>query len=572
MPTDIEKFQACQDIIYSNDYADYTIQAIGESEELKILYNYECIKRISSRYQAIYVARRGDVMHTFERFGYRSFPKVYGLMEQSALEAIGVNRVRRRPYLNLRGREILIGFIDTGIDYQNPVFIQGDNTTRIVGIWDQTIPGSDPNNLFGFGSTYTEEDINRALSSEDPLSIVPSVDDIGHGTFLAGIAAGNEDSANDFSGVAPSSNIAMVKLKEAKEYIKEFYQIPEGVPCYQENDIMLAISYLLNLAEQLVKPLVICIGVGTSLGDHNGDSYLEDYIDSFSGFVGLCTTIAGGNEGNRGHHYHGNFASGLEYEDVEINVANDEKGFVMELWAGPLHTISIGLISPGGEYIDRISARLNQRQRINFLLEPTKAYVYYELSEMQSGNELILIRFVNPTPGIWKVRVYRDTNVNDNYNMWLPIHDFIKDQTYFLQPNPETTITSPGYVRRATTLGAYNHITDSLYVNSGHGFSAEGDVKPDLVAPGVEVYGPAGDGRYKSMTGTSISAALTAGCVALLLEWGIVLENDISMSGFKIKRFLIRGARRGNMEYPNPEWGYGELDVYNTFDSLRRTV
>lgn len=572
MPTDIETFQACQDIIYSNDYADYIIQAIRESEELKIVYNYECIKRISNRYQAIYVDRRGDVLHTFERFGYRSFPKVYGLMDQSALEAIGVNRVRRQPYLNLRGQDILIGFIDTGIDYRNPIFIQGDNTTRIVGIWDQTIPGSDTTNIFGFGTTYTEEDINRALASEDPLSIVPSVDAIGHGTFVAGVAAGNEDLRNDFSGVAPNSNIAMVKLKEAKEYVKDFYQIPDGVPCYQENDLMLAISYLLNLAEQLVRPLVICIGVGTSLGDHNGDSYLEDYVDSFSAFVGLCTTIAGGNEGNRGHHYYGNFTSDREYEDVEINVAGDEKGFVMELWARPLHTFSIGLISPGGEYTDRIPARLNQRQRISFLLEPTKAYIYYELSEGQSGNELILIRLVTPTSGIWKVRVYRGNDGEVNYNMWLPIHDFIKDQTYFLQPNPEITITSPGYARRATTMGAYNHITDSLYINSGHGFSAEGFVKPDLVAPGVEVYGPAGNDRYTSMSGTSISAALTAGSVALLLEWGIVLENDISMSGFKINRFLVRGARRGNMTYPNPEWGYGELDVYNTFNSLRTTV
>lgn len=574
MATDIEAFQACQDIIYSNDYADYIIQAVGGSEELKRAYNYECIKRIGNRYQAIYVDRKGDVLHTFERFGYRSFPKVYGLMDQSALEAIGVNRVRRQPYLNLRGQDILIGFIDTGIDYRNPIFSNADNTTRIAGIWDQTIPAVDNTNEFGFrfGTTYTEEDINRALASEDPLSIVPSVDTIGHGTFLAGIAAGNEDMINDFSGVAPSSNIAMVKLKEAKEYIKEFYQVPDGVPCYQENDLMLAISYLLNIAEKLVRPLVICIGLGTSSGDHNGDSYLEDFIDSFSGFVGLCTTIAAGNEGNRGHHYYGDFTSDREYEDVEINVAPDEKGFVMELWTGPLHTFSIGLISPGGEYIDRIPPRLNQRQRISFLLEPTQAYVYYELSEKQSGNELIVIRLVNPTPGIWKVRVFPGGNGDRRYNMWLPIHDFIKDQTKFLRPNPETTITSPGYTRRATTMGAYNHITDSLYVNSGHGFAAEGFVKPDLVAPGVDVYGPAENGGYTTKSGTSISTALAAGSIALLLEWGIVLENDISMSGFKINRFLVRGARRGNLNYPNPEWGYGELDIYNTFDSLRTTV
>lgn len=569
MATDIEAFQACQDIIYSNDYADYIIEAIKETEELKEVYNYDCIKRINNRYQSIYVERKGDVLHTFERFGYRSFPKVYGLMDQSAIEAIGVNRVRRQPFLNLRGENILIGFIDTGIDYQNPIFLHNDNTTKIVGIWDQTIPGFDATNIWGFGSTFTESDINRALASEDPLSIVPSVDNNGHGTFLAGIAAGNEDLENDFSGVAPNSSIAMVKLKEAKEYLKEFYQIPDGVPCYQENDLMLAVSYLLNMAERILRPLVICIGVGTNLGDHNGDSYLEDFVNTFSASVGLCTTIAGGNEGNRGHHYHGSLTSDLEYEDVEINVAQDEKGFVTELWAGPLHRFSIGLISPRGEYIDRIPPRINQRQRISFLLEPTKAYVYYEIAERQSGNELILIRLVTPTPGIWKIRVFKGDDGNANYNMWLPIHDFIKDQTKFLKPDPETTITSPGYTRRATTMGAYNHVTNSLYLNSGRGYTAEGFVKPDMVAPGVEVYGPVENGRYITMTGTSISAALTAGTVALLLEWGIVLGNDVTMSGFKINRYLIRGARRGNMVYPNPEWGYGELDIYNTFDSLR---
>lgn len=163
-------------------------------------------------------------------------------------------------------------------------------------------------------------------------------------------------------------------------------------------------------------------------------------------------------------------------------------------------------------------------------------------------------------------------NGDRRYNMWLPIHDFIEDQTKFLRPNPETTITSPGYTRRATTMGAYNHITESLYVNSGHGFAAEGFVKPDLVAPGVDVYGPAENGGYTTKSGTSISTALAAGSIALLLEWGIVLENDISLSGYKINRFLVRGARRGNLNYPNPEWGYGELDIYNTFDSIRTTV
>lgn len=572
MAISLEEYQYCQDIIYSNEYADFIIQATSITEELHKVYNYDCLISINYRNKAIYVKRRGDILYTFEKFGYRSFPKAYGLMDQSALESMGVIRLRRQPYLNLRGNEVMIGFIDTGIDYQNPIFKNADNTTRIAGIWDQTIPGTDTNNRLGYGTIYTEEDINNALNNEDPLSVVPSVDTIGHGTYLAGVAAGNEDVANDFSGVAPDSMIAMVKLKEAKEYIREFYQIQEGAHCYQENDIMLAISYLLELAESLLRPIVIFIGLGTSQGDHNPDSYLDDYINSFAASVGISVTIAAGNEGNRGHHFLGDITSGQEYEDVEINVDGEEKGFVTELWAAALHTFSVGLISPGGEFIDRIPARLNQRQRINFLLEPTKAYVYYELSEQQSGNELVLIRLEDPTPGIWKIRVYPGSELDRQYNMWLPIQDFIKPSTYFLKSNPDTTITAPGYVRRATTLGAYNHVTNSLYLNSGHGYSVEGDIKPDLVAPGVDVYGPGLNNTFTTRSGTSISAALTAGCIALLFEWGIVLGNDITMSGFKVNRFLVRGARRGNLEYPNPEWGYGVLDVYNVFESIRTTV
>jgi hypothetical protein len=572
MATDLEDYQICQEIIYSNEYADYVIQATVITEEILRIYNYECITTINHNYKAIYTRRRGDIFYTFEKFGYRSFPKVYGLMDQSALESIGVIRVRRQPYLNLRGKEILIGFVDTGIDYQNSIFKNADNTTRIAGIWDQTIPGADVSNMFGYGTIYTESDINNALSSEEPLSVVPSVDTIGHGTYLAGVTAGNEDAANDFSGVAPEALIAMVKVKESKDYIREFYQIPKEAHCYQENDIMLAIRYLLGLAESLLRPIVICIGIGTSQGDHNPDSFLDDFINSYAASVGICFTIAAGNEGNRGHHYLGDLTDRQEYEDVEINVDKGEEGFVTELWAGALHSFSIGLISPGGEFIDRIPARLNQRQRINFLLEPTKAYVYYELSERQSGNELILIRLEDPTPGIWKIRVYPGSELDRQYNMWLPIQNFIKESTYFLKSNPDSTITAPGYVRRATTLGAYNHITNSLYLNSSHGYSIEGYIKPDLVAPGVDVYGPGLNNTFTNKSGTSIAAGLAAGCVALLFEWGIVLENDITMSGFKVNRFLIRGARRGNLVYPNKEWGYGVLDVYNVFESIRTTV
>lgn len=572
MASSLLEFQKCQDIIYSDKYADYIIRAIEESETLQSIYDYRCIQRITYNYHAINVERRQDTLSVFERFGYRSFPKVYGLMDQSSMESIGVNKIRRQPYLDLLGREVLVGFIDTGIDYTNPLFKNPDNTSRVLRIWDQSIPGQENNDTISYGTEYTQEQINEALASDDPLSIVPSTDMNGHGTFMAGIAAGNIDPVNDFTGAAPLSQIAVVKVKEAKPYIRDFYSIPDEEVCYQENDIMLAISYLLNLAFSVSRPIVICIGVGTNLGDHNGDSFLEDYISAISASVGLCVTIAAGNEGSRESHFQGRIPVTSDYEDVEINVAEGEKGFVVELWADALSTFSVGLISPSGEFIERIPARLNQRQRVKFLLEPTSAYIYYEISEKQSGNELILIRFINLTAGIWRIRVFPGSATDSQYNMWLPIHNFIKDSTKFLRSNPDTTITSPGYVRQATTIGAYDHIIGSLYIYSSHGFAVDGSVKPDIVAPGVNVFGPTINNQFTTRSGTSVAAAHTAGAVALLFEWAIIQGNDITLSGYKVNRYLVRGALRTDMVYPNKEWGYGKLDIYNTFESLRTTL
>ena len=166
--------------------------------------------------------------------------------------------------------------------------------------------------------------------------------------------------------------------------------------------------------------------------------------------------------------------------------------------------------------------------------------VYYEISERQSGNELIFIRFVNPTAGVWKIRVFKESNADKTYNMWLPIHNFIKESTKFLRSNPDTTITAPGYVRRATTLGAYDHVIGSLYTYSSHGFAIEGFVKPDIVAPGVNVYGPGLDNKFVTKSGTSVAAAHAAGAVALLFEWAIIQGNEVTMSGFKVNRFLVR--------------------------------
>ena len=147
--------------------------------------------------------------------------------------------MRRQPFLDLYGQGVIVGVIDTGIDYTHPVFRYADGTSRILELWDQTIPYTEGKREFdpSYGTVYTREQINTALASSSPYEIVPSRDTDGHGTFLAGVAAGNEMEEDDFSGIAPLADLAVVKLKEAKPYLREYYQIAEDVPCYQETDL-----------------------------------------------------------------------------------------------------------------------------------------------------------------------------------------------------------------------------------------------------------------------------------------------------------------------------------------------
>ncbi len=144
----------------------------------------------------------------------------------------------------MQGEGVIIGFIDTGIDYQHSAFLKDDKTTRILSIWDQSIDSSNHPSGFLYGTEYKSEEINDALKNEDPLSIVPSTDLIGHGTMIAGVAAGSPAPEYEFSGTAPKADLLIVKLKEAKTYLKDFYVIPRLANAYQETDILLGIKYL----------------------------------------------------------------------------------------------------------------------------------------------------------------------------------------------------------------------------------------------------------------------------------------------------------------------------------------
>ncbi len=554
-------------------------------------------------YSIIYFPSEHTLPISLEKYPYYSIPKLFTLLDTSALDASGIFPVFNQPSLGQKGRGTLLGFIDTGIDYRSPVFQKKDGRTRILGIWDQTLPrpltvspspetvisDSSAFDFLQYGIHFGEEQINEALASLDPLSVVPSKDSLGHGTFLAGVAAGSPLVSQDFTGAAPEASLAVVKLKPAKAYLREFFCITEGAHAYQENDIILGIRYLSEVARFYKMPLVICLGLGTNLGSHGGTSPLSLALSSISQSIGACTVIAAGNESGLGHHYAGSVSSSSEPDEVEIRVAEEENGFVAELWASTPETYTVGFISPSGETISRIPLTLSSNATISFLLEPTVISVSYRPHELSSGKQLVFMRFLDPSPGIWRIQVYSSLLLDGDYHIWLPAETFISPNTVFLRPNPSTTITSPGNTPQPLTIGAYNHEAGNIYIHSGRGYTLDGRIKPDIAAPGVQIYGPGviPDAAYRAFngmdsaeapsevpmvrkTGTSVAAAITAGAVANLLSWGIVEGNDPAMSEAAIRSYLVRGASRSKaFTYPNPEWGYGTLNLYNTFLQLR---
>ena len=504
-----------------------------------------------------------------EGFFYTTVPKLYTLLDTVNLDAAGITQVQNQPVLKLTGQDIILGFIDTGIDYTHPAFRRSDGSSRIYGLWDQTVQTGTPPYDLEYGSVYTRQEINQALALEDPYSLVPSQDEIGHGTALAGIAAGTALPENDFAGAAPQAMIAAVKLKPAKEYLKSFFYVTGDAPAYQMTDIMAGIRYLIRLSEELLKPLVICLGLGTSQGAHSGDSPLDSMLSVTNQFRGITGVSAAGNEAGRAHHYYGTALNSTEYNAVEILVKEGTRGFCAELWGQPPEVYAVGFESPLGEVVQKIPPRLSYSENISFILENTKIFVSSEIIQTVSGSQLIFIRFTDPTPGSWKIRVYTGNYNSGSYHIWLPITGFSNPDVTFLEPNPDTTITSPGTSLSVITTAAYNAYNNSLYLNSSRGYTRTGQIKPDIAAPGVNVFAPAPRQRYTTITGTSAAAAITAGASALVMEWGMNRTPSRIFNSEEMKSLFIRGAqRRGDNLYPNREWGYGLLDVYQVFVSL----
>lgn len=582
----------CKEMILSNDYVDIVVDfpvdiLLTGGEDI-------CYIPLGEDYAVVYENLLTARNRWAGPYQYRYTPKLYGLMDlegdnktgdmkaaqlsqepfdATALISSGILSVQREP-LSLTGQGCIFCCIDTGVDYTSPVFRNGDGTTRILAIWDQTIQdGPAPQGLY-FGTEYTREQINAALRAEDPYSIVPSRDTEGHGSAMTGVAAGSRlGNGSIYLGAAPQADILVVKLKQCKPYLRQYYFVPEDVPAYSENDIMLSIRYANSFAETFKRPVIICLGMGTNMGDHNGNCFLARYLSCMGGYRSRVMVVAGGNEGNAAHHFFGQIPTDLgwadSYEDVEVRVAEGVMGFIMEFWGTVPDLFNVAIRSPGGETIPPIRLGVESENTYRFIYERTEITVQSVLVEANSGEQLVVFRVNRPTAGIWNFRVSAAGQLyNGNFHLWLPITGFLTAECYFLNPDPYTTLTEPSMAARVISVSTYNDANNSFFIESGRGFARMGQICPDLAAPGVNI--PTVHGRR---SGSSLAAALTAGAATQFMQWAVVEGNSLLAETEEVRNYFIQGAvRTRELSYPDREWGYGRLNLRQVFDVLAGVI
>ena len=467
------------------------------------------------------------------------------------------------PQFNLFGEGVLVAIIDSGIDYGHPDFRNEDGTTRIEAIWDQTIQGSPPEG-YDVGTLYTREQINEALAEVNPanrLAIVPSIDLSGHGTGVAGIACGNGRASNGRNrGVASESNIIVVKLGAPT---------PTSFP--NTTELMEGIDFCIRSAIRIGQPVAINVSFGNNYGSHDGRSLLEYYINDIANLWKSSIVIGSGNEGATARHT-GGLVRNRSEQIIEFAVAEYERTFNLQLWKSYNDIMSIEITSPSNVTVGPIREIQGTQ---SFVVDNTRVLFYYGEPIPFNKAQEIYFEFIpigeRVATGIWKIKLIGERIVVGNYDLWLPAGNAISASTRFLRPTPDVTLTIPSTTYRAITVGAYDGSTDSYANFSGRGFTRDGEtIKPDIVAPGVDITSTAPNSSYSTYTGTSFATPFVTGSAAMLMQWGIVNGNDQYLYGEKLKAYLIKGARHlpGFNTYPNPQVGWGALCVRDSLPIL----
>lgn len=469
--------------------------------------------------------------------------------------------------LSLRGKGTLIGIVDSGIDYENAEFRNEDGTTRIVSLWDQSVNGRPPAGYLA-GTEYTREQIDAALATEDKevrRQMVKTSDVSGHGTAVAGIAAGNGRGSEGrrFRGAAPEAELIIVKMGAPRE---------GGFP--RTTELMREVDYIVRKAVELRRPVAINISFGNTYGSHDGTSLVERFLNDIADMWKNVICIGSGNEGASAGHVSGKVRRQIS-ETVELAVQQREPALSIQIWKSYVDEMGVSVISPSGRQAGPFYEFLGAQR---YILGDTELLIYYGEPKPYSVKQEIYLSLLPGKQyiesGVWKIVLTPGRIVDGEYQMWLPTQTSLNMGTAFLQPNSMSTLTIPSTASLAVTVAAYDARTFSYADFSGRGpagmYEGENVLKPDIAAPGVRVTAPVPGGGYQSFSGTSFAAPFVTGSAALLMEWGIVRGNDPYLYGEKVKAYLRKGAKQlaGYERWPNALLGYGALCVRDSLPGL----
>ncbi|MGN0164950.1 MAG: S8 family peptidase [Lachnospiraceae bacterium] len=428
------------------------------------------------------------------------------------------------------GSGVLVAILDSGITLGRRIFQKENGESRFVSVWDQTVP-YDPEtaaNRYKLGRIYDSGEINQAVSGRRDLAR----DVNGHGTRVAGIIAEN----------APGAELIMIKLDSGNR---------EGFA--KLTSIMYAVDFCVRYASEQGMPLVINLSYGNNNGGHDGKAILETFLDDVAVNYLVSIVVATGNEGDKGHHRQ---VDTTRREEVGILMGENERNLTMSVWFSFQDQCRITLTSPGGESLTVMPGF------DLVVLDNTRVAVFYGEPTPFNMTRELRFRWLDSaaSSGLWTLAFEPQEIRWGIANIWLPVSEGLAGDTRFTEPTVDTTLTIPSTADRVISVGAFDSRRKTLAAFSGRGYTADGRIKPDVVAPGVDVPAITQTGSALS-TGTSFAAPFISARAAVLMDWGIVQGNDPFLYGEKLKAYIIREARPLPVlrEYPNPAVGWGAV-------------
>ncbi|WP_160686285.1 S8 family peptidase [Clostridium sp. C2-6-12] len=570
-----KSYRAPRNIFLDTNYYHYIVQYEGNIEEEVSKQPGFFVTIVNDKYAIISTTSDIEINIEGPKFStiiYVALPSFYTLQEITPTEASGANFLQLELPLRLTGTGVTVAVIDTGIDYLNDEFIRENGETKIEYIWDQTIASEEEttqNQQVPFGILYSKKDIQQAIDTykagNNPYDIVKTVDEIGHGTNMAGIIGAIGKKAN-LKGVVPDCNFVVVKLLETISF-KKLYNIE--IPTYDIVSIFSALEFLYRYYLENNKPLIIYFPLGSNLGNHRGRGILEQYMDSIARNSGIAIVTGTGNQGASETHTSGAITQVNEERTIQLYISPEQKFTVIEIWVDTPNIMSLTIISPSGESTETIIAEINALKTYSFVFENTSVKINYYIPEESSGDELIRIRFFNLKEGVWRFKLTGRVILDGKFNAWIPQLGLTVGGSKFISSDPYGTIMNPSTSSYLITAAAYNQNNNTILSYSGMTLLDDYIDKIDVAAGGVNALTTAPNNQTAIVNGTSVSAAVLAGACAMLFQWGIVEGNYPNIYSQTLKTYISRGAvQRSGDSYPNPQWGYGMLNILKIFQNM----